>query len=423
LHNQSALYSSLLLFLLLVKMEVRGPVMCVLLMCYIFGHIITSHNSCFIEAGSSSKYGDLEIEKKLRTINKPAVKIIKTIHGEKYGCVDFFKQPAFDHPSMKNHTYHYKMRPISHPDEKRKRETNNTGFGYLWENGVGCPIGTVPIRRITKDDILGLNSLEDIYTPRSSYNTTTYGTSDPYYDQHHFAVGRTPNKGMVFNGATMELCITAPKVKPSQFSSARLHIQMGDDFIQMGITVNPLLYKDDQPRLFVYTKAGGQQCYNHQCDVGMISVREDYPMGMSMLPASERGAKTSYFSSFGLIKDKANGNWWFEFGTDAEEIGFWPSNLFRQSSGNYVEWGGEVFTASLPGPQMGYGIFPFEQVRYDAYVKRVAILDDNYNFDTKVDYMESFSDDNGGYKVIDFVKSEFQEAGHIIFYGGPGLDH
>lgn len=77
------------------------------------------------------------------------------------------------------------MRPISHPDEKRKRETNNTGFGYLWENGVGCPIGTVPIRRITKDDILGLNSLEDIYTPRSSYNTTTYGTSDPYYDQHH----------------------------------------------------------------------------------------------------------------------------------------------------------------------------------------------------------------------------------------------
>ncbi|KAF2543617.1 hypothetical protein F2Q68_00030646, partial [Brassica cretica] len=162
--------------------------------------------------------------------------------------------------------------------------------------------------------------------------------------------------------------------------------------------------------------AGGQQCYNHQCDVGMISVREDYPIGMSMLPASERGAKTSYFSSFGLIK-------WFEFGTDAEEIGFWPSNLFRQSSGNYLEWGGEVFTASLPGPQMGYGIFPFEHIRYDAYVKRVAILDDNYNFDTKVDYMESFSDDNAGYKVIDFVKSEFQEAGHVIFYGGPGLDH
>ncbi|KAF8080012.1 hypothetical protein N665_0982s0014 [Sinapis alba] len=400
-------------------MEVRGPVMCVLLMCYIFGHIITSHNNGFIEARSSSKYGDLEIEKKLRTLNKPAVKIIKTIDGEQYGCVDFFKQPAFDHPSMKNHTYHYKMRPTSHP----KRETNNSRFGYLWENGVGCPIGTVPIRRITKDDILGLNSLEDKHKPLGSYNTTTYGTSDPYYDQHHFAVGRTPNKGMIFNGATMELCVTAPKVKPTQFSSARLHIQMGDDFIQMGITVNPLLYKDDQPRLFVYTKAGGQQCYNNQCDVGMISVRADFPLGMLMLPASVRGAKRSHFGTFGLIKDQASGNWWFEFDRDAEEIGFWPSDKFHQSSGNNVEWGGEVFTAALPGPQMGYGIYPFLHIRYDAYIKRVSILDANYNFDTKVDYMDSFSDDNRGYKVLDEVKSGFKDAGHIIFYGGPGLDH
>lgn len=51
--------------------------MYVLLMCYIFGHIMTSHNNGFIEARSSSKYGDQEIEKKLMTINKPAVKIIK----------------------------------------------------------------------------------------------------------------------------------------------------------------------------------------------------------------------------------------------------------------------------------------------------------------------------------------------------------
>lgn len=39
----------------------------------------------------------------------------KTIHGEKYGCVDFFKQPAFDHPSMKNHTYHYKVQLWIYP--------------------------------------------------------------------------------------------------------------------------------------------------------------------------------------------------------------------------------------------------------------------------------------------------------------------
>ncbi|ESQ56024.1 hypothetical protein EUTSA_v10027113mg, partial [Eutrema salsugineum] len=192
-------------------MEVRDPVMWLTLMCYIFGHIITSHNKGFIEAISLSKFEDLEIQRKLKTINKPAVKIIKTIHGERYVCVDFFKQPAFDHPSMKKHTYDYMKKNnnsfflchiLDATDvESRKGKTNNTGFGYLWENGVGCPIGTVPIRRLTKDDLLSLNSLDDdkYSKPRGSWNTTTY---DPNND---YAAGRTKDIGMRYNGATMDL--------------------------------------------------------------------------------------------------------------------------------------------------------------------------------------------------------------------------
>ncbi|ESQ56055.1 hypothetical protein EUTSA_v10027417mg, partial [Eutrema salsugineum] len=219
-------------------MEVRVPVMWVLLMCYIFGHIITSHNKGFIEAKSLSKFEDLEIQRKLLTINKRAVKIIKTINGERYGYVDYFKQPAFDHPSMKNHTYHYKMRRIWHPEGMRKSKTNNTGFGYLRENGVGCPIGTVPIQRFTKDNILGLNWLDDdkYSKPRGSWNITTYYPNNDVHDQYHYAVRRTKDIGMRYNGATMDLCITSPEVKPNQFSSARLHFQIGDDFIQIGIT-------------------------------------------------------------------------------------------------------------------------------------------------------------------------------------------
>ncbi|WJZ82238.1 hypothetical protein VitviT2T_002012 [Vitis vinifera] len=35
-----------------------------------------------------------------------AVKTIKTKHGDIYDCVDFYKQPAFDHPLLKNHNFH-----------------------------------------------------------------------------------------------------------------------------------------------------------------------------------------------------------------------------------------------------------------------------------------------------------------------------
>ncbi|CAH2079098.1 unnamed protein product [Thlaspi arvense] len=402
-------------------MEVRGPLMWVFLMCYIFGHIITSHSSGFIEATSLTQSEALEIEKKLETFNKPAVKIIKTIYGELYGCVDFFKQPAFDHPSMKNHKYHYKMRPIWQPEGMRKRKINNTGFGYLWENGVGCPIGTVPIKRVTKFDILGSNLLEDQYKPRGSWDTTTNDSNNVvHYNQHHYAVGRTRDIGIHYHGATMDLSITAPKVKPTQFSSSRLHIQIGDDFIQAGFTVNPVLYKDHQPRTFVYTKSGGKSCYNSHCDVGMVNVRQDFPMGLAMKPVSVRGAPISHYGIFGVIKDQANGNWWLQFGNDAEEVGFWPSSRFRQSFGNKVEWGGEVYSASLPSPEMGQGFRPIKRLDYDAYAKRISILDGNYRVDWKVNYIEEFTDNSEGYDVKGVLESKVANKGHIIFFGGSG---
>jgi len=44
--------------------------------------------------------------------------------------------------------------------------------------------------------------------------------------------------GKIYNGATMILSINDPKVKPLQYSSARMHVQIGDDFIQAGWTVS-----------------------------------------------------------------------------------------------------------------------------------------------------------------------------------------
>ncbi|KAG7596514.1 Neprosin [Arabidopsis suecica] len=301
----------------------------------------------------------------------------------------------------------------------RERKTNNTNFGYLWENGVGCPIGTVPIQRVTKEDLLRFDSFGDNHKPRGSWNFTTDDTNSD--NQHHFAVARTVGQDKRFNGATMELCLTAPKVRPNQFSASRLHIQIGSDFLQTGFTVNPTLYKDDQPRTFVYTNSGGKSCYNNDCDVGMILVRQDFHLGMALLPVSVRGAKTTHYAIFGLIKDQINGNWWLQFGNAAEEVGFWPSSRFHQSSGNLVEWGGEAYSASQPSPQMGYGYFLDASMRYDAYIKRISVIDSFNNIDRKVAYTEKFVDDTRGYQVVDdYNIPAYPEVGHIIFYGGPG---
>ncbi|KAL6349587.1 hypothetical protein AAG906_034244 [Vitis piasezkii] len=40
---------------------------------------------------------------------------MQTKYGDIYDCVDFYKQPAFDHPLLKKHNFHPEMRPISIP--------------------------------------------------------------------------------------------------------------------------------------------------------------------------------------------------------------------------------------------------------------------------------------------------------------------
>jgi len=49
-------------------------------------------------------------------------------------------------------------------------------------------------------------------------------------------------------------------------------------------------------------QSGGKSCYNNDCDVGMILVRQDFHLGMALLPVSVRGAKTTHYAIFGLIK-------------------------------------------------------------------------------------------------------------------------
>lgn len=49
-------------------------------------------------------------------------------------------------------------------------------------------------------------------------------------------------------------------------------------------------------------QSGGKSCYNSNCNVGMLLVRQDFPLGSPLVPVSIRGAKISHYGIFGLIK-------------------------------------------------------------------------------------------------------------------------
>lgn len=58
-----------------------------------------------------------------------------------------------------------------------------------------------------------------------------------YDDQ--FAVARTKRgEKKSYSGVSMAISVHDPEVRSPQFSSSRMHVQIGDDFIQAGWTVS-----------------------------------------------------------------------------------------------------------------------------------------------------------------------------------------
>ncbi|XP_039143292.1 uncharacterized protein LOC120280499 [Dioscorea cayenensis subsp. rotundata] len=128
---------------------------------------------------------DFEIEKLLKLLNKPAIKTIVE-NGDIFDCVDINKQPAFDHPSLKGHQI--QLRPSSLPvglcdNDKIK---SSSGINSM-EIGLqeSCPSGTVPIKRLQKEDLIGMRSSFKQYKIRPSSSNVNDDASNQRWATMH----------------------------------------------------------------------------------------------------------------------------------------------------------------------------------------------------------------------------------------------
>ncbi|KAJ0043147.1 hypothetical protein Pint_19251 [Pistacia integerrima] len=113
---------------------------------------------------------DKELEQQLKLLNQPALKTIKTKHGDVIDCVDIHKQPSLNHPLLKNHTI--QMKPSAFPKELRRGKTTLSSSTNLTEiklRRVACPRGTVPIPRIQKEHLIRIKSMVG-YWPANLFN-------------------------------------------------------------------------------------------------------------------------------------------------------------------------------------------------------------------------------------------------------------
>ncbi|KDP23938.1 hypothetical protein JCGZ_27098 [Jatropha curcas] len=363
---------------------------------------------------------DLELEEQLKHLTKPAVETILTTYGDTYDCVDFYKQPAFDHPLLKNHSYHFQMKPTSYPTRRRQSNSSSVLKPKLdiWQNGKGCPTGTVPIKRVTKDDLIRAKLAAELYAS----NLNPQNADKPGV---HFAGGRLSNGK--YYGAGMSSSLYNPKLVDikSQYSSSQIKIQNGPDSLIFGWTVNPIVYRDTRTRLFLYTNAGNSRCFNTFCS-GFILNRPDIPLDFAFPRLSAIGGPT-VGEHFFVYKDAANGDWIFqiEFGSEfSTQVGWWPQKIFTglANSATYIEWGGEVYSPpNIPSPQMGSGNIPGEHMNslYNSFCAEMVIVDEHHQTvnapkvetytDTPIIYYRAY--DSG------YARSDFK---HVMWFGGPG---
>ncbi|CAI0458885.1 unnamed protein product [Linum tenue] len=305
----------------------------------------------------------LNLRRQLKRLSKPAVTTIQTKYGDTYDCVDFYEQPAFDHPLLKDRKYEFQMSSSRASNQKVNIDGSGIDPFDIWVNGKGCPSNTVPIRKMKPKELIKANMAAKL-----AYNIS----ADSSQGIHEFAILQTTGQNRYYGGG-MIASVYNPQVEKTQYSSSRVKFQNGPDSIAVGWTVNPSLYSDGETRLFIYTI------------------------------------------------DPANGNWFLQIGKDNMTVGTWPQKIFTglSDSANYVEWGGEVYgPVGTTLPPMGASALPTKhRLDSDCYGIQVTVINDQQEVDYDPPSLKPYNSSPRNYYLLD-------EGNHgdvfqrIILFGG-----
>ncbi|KAM3321824.1 hypothetical protein P3S67_002975 [Capsicum chacoense] len=383
-------------------------------------------------------------------------------YGEIYDCVDFYKQPAFDHPLLKNHNFHPEMEPTL-PNLLVDDTSSNIHRPYSIElEGGGCPTGTVPIRRITKDDLIQQGFLSQIRGGDDSppdgdvsllqkysdtflnfkssnffayFSSHIYGyffmqdikfsvsdrtNSTPFIGGLRFATVQVPdNQTNKIAGAGAILSLHNPQnISGYQFSGVLIKLQNGIDSVQAGWMVNPRVYGDNHTRLYIYFQAGKLACFNTRCP-GFIQINTAVSLD-AQLGFSTYGGPI-YEETMHIARDMSNGNWWFLIQSRKLAVGFWPAKIFTKLNGfaTSAEFGGFAHSPrGVPEPPMGSSHFPVGNLKQDAYCRNSTYLNDNNQTKSVHDFkLKLHADSPTLYRSYDNTEPKFDA---LLTYGGPG---
>ncbi|CAH8362751.1 unnamed protein product [Eruca vesicaria subsp. sativa] len=384
----------------------------------------------------------LDIDKKLRTLNKPALKTIKSEDGDVIDCIDIYKQHAFDHPALRNHKI--QMKPSVEFDTKKTITPNNGSSkpitSQIWSKSGNCPVGTIPVRRVSRADIMRASSpshfgrkthhrysfLDNALQHKANFNLTAERLREPLNNRSEAIIVAL---GFNFLGAQSDINIWNPQgVQAGDYSSTQIWLLGGVsntfESIEAGWMVNQRVFGDSRTRLFAswttdaYTKTG---CINLLCS-GFVQTSTKFALGATVEPVSILGG-AQYFIAASIYLDPNSGNWWLTCANNV--MGYWPGTLFNalKHSATAVQWGGEVYSPNLmmtkPHTKTPMGSGNWASTRWNRACFHTNLRIKDFSMQVKYpQYLSEYVDEHYCYSTRLFRDTYMSEP--HFYFGGPG---
>ncbi|XP_026460431.1 uncharacterized protein LOC113361392 isoform X2 [Papaver somniferum] len=319
----------------------------------------------------------MELDKKLKILNKPPVKSIK-------------------------------MKPNVIQGKEIDGPTSSMVSSVIRFKIDGCPSGTVPIRRTTKEDLVNAKRVSNQIV-------------------HRHYVSAQPVAEKLYYGGRASISVATPIVGPNQLSTGQIWIQNGPaeelNSIEFGWAVYPNLFGDNATHVFgLWTADGFKEtgCYNMLCP-GFIQIHPTYTFGEHLIGGTYGGEQFTF--DFSVHRDPKSGNWWFINGVENTNIGYWPKELFThlENDASVISYGG-IAGGDIGDsfPPMGHEHLPISDPKYTTCITDMKVSEKHgifLDFDTsKVQLTRNAK--ASCYDLIFYGKDTMY--GIMMFFGGPG---
>lgn len=292
-----------------------------------------------------------------------------------------------------------------------------------------CPDGTIPMRRVTLDDVTRFPKLADFFQKHETGGRPPFKPQGALKPQGGPVFPETHRYAHAFQdvdnfGGSSWLNLWRPIPTFNQFSLSQQWYTGGDPVqtVEGGWQVYPALYGNTYPCLFVFWTADGYNntgAYN-LTKPGFIQVTNAFILGAPWNRWST-GNSTQWGFQMTWYRDPANGNWWLFLRGAGKTVpvGYYPRALYGNGQmskyATRIDFGGEV-TGQTASGQMGSGAFAQAGWRQAAFQKDIYF----FPASGKAAWANLYPrETNPAYYKID-VRNGRSTWGTYFYFGGPG---